>query len=146
MVFRFYLALTPVTCIRNAYWLNSSRHGKTWDWHYWHDSQLIFRADSRLPPSQWEMSLQSNTDSHWLGANLESPLILLLANTSQSEAMLEKGCPPAGIWIENCICKASTWPLLAIFSQFSPYTNHIIPNNWEINQVHHINIKYSWKI
>ena len=30
------------------------------------------RADSRLAPSQWETSLQSNVVSHWLGANLES--------------------------------------------------------------------------
>ena len=28
------------------------------------------RADSRLAPSQWETSLQSNAVSHWLGANL----------------------------------------------------------------------------
>ena len=33
-----------------------------------------FRADSRLAPSQWEMSLQSNAVSHLLGANLESAL------------------------------------------------------------------------
>ena len=32
------------------------------------------RADSRLAASQWETSLQSNTVSHWLGANLESGL------------------------------------------------------------------------
>ena len=31
-------------------------------------------ADSRLAPRQWETSLQSNTVSHWLGANLESAL------------------------------------------------------------------------
>ena len=37
----------------------------------------IFRADSRLPPSQWETSLQSNTVSHWLGANPESAPILM---------------------------------------------------------------------
>ena len=35
----------------------------------WNDS------DSRLAPSQWEMALQSNTISHWLGANLESALL-----------------------------------------------------------------------
>ena len=29
-------------------------------------------ADSRFAPSQWETSLQKNTASHWLGANLES--------------------------------------------------------------------------
>ena len=32
------------------------------------------RADSRLVPSQWETSLQSNAVSHWLGTNLESAL------------------------------------------------------------------------
>ena len=37
-----------------------------WQWEY--------RADSRLVPSQWETSLQSNAVSHWLGANLESAL------------------------------------------------------------------------
>ena len=30
------------------------------------------RADSRLAPSQWETSSQSNTVSHWLGTNLDS--------------------------------------------------------------------------
>ena len=32
------------------------------------------RADSRLAPSQWETSLQTNAVSHWLGTNLESVL------------------------------------------------------------------------
>ena len=32
------------------------------------------RVDYRLAPGQWETSLQSNTVSHWLGANLESAL------------------------------------------------------------------------
>ena len=32
------------------------------------------RAASRLAPSQWETSLQSNAVSHWLSANLESAL------------------------------------------------------------------------
>ena len=34
------------------------------------------RANSRFEPSQWGMSLQSNAVSHWLGANIESALIL----------------------------------------------------------------------
>ena len=37
-----------------------------------------YRADSRLAPSQWETSLQSNAVSHWLGANLESALLVYL--------------------------------------------------------------------
>ena len=35
----------------------------------------MHRADSRLAPSQWETSLQSNAVSHWLGANIESALL-----------------------------------------------------------------------
>ena len=35
---------------------------------------MYHRADSRLAPSQWKTSLQSNTVSHWLGPNLESAL------------------------------------------------------------------------
>ena len=37
---------------------------------------IPYRADSRLVPSQWETSLQCNTVSHWLCANLESALSL----------------------------------------------------------------------
>ena len=40
----------------------------------WH--LILFRADSRLASSQWEMSLQSNAISHWLGTNQESTLLL----------------------------------------------------------------------
>ena len=36
--------------------------------------KIYYRADSRLAPSQWETSLQSNAVSHWLGTNLESTL------------------------------------------------------------------------
>ena len=36
----------------------------------------LLMADSRLAPSQWETSLQSNGVSHWLGANLEWALPL----------------------------------------------------------------------
>ena len=36
----------------------------------------VIRADSRLAPSQWETALQSNAVSHWLGANLESAMVM----------------------------------------------------------------------
>ena len=35
---------------------------------------ICHRADSRLAPSQWESSLQSNAVSYWLGADLDSAL------------------------------------------------------------------------
>ena len=41
---------------------------------YWPFRLQGYRADSRSAPSQWEMSLQSNTVSNWLAANLESAL------------------------------------------------------------------------
>ena len=45
-------------------------------YHAWTEQNLEIngRADSRLAPRQLETSLQSNTVSHWLGANLESAL------------------------------------------------------------------------
>ena len=36
---------------------------------------FVCRADSRIASSQRETLLQSNTVSHWLGANLESALV-----------------------------------------------------------------------
>ena len=35
-----------------------------------------FRADSRFAPHQWETVLLCNNVSHWLGANLESALVI----------------------------------------------------------------------
>ena len=40
----------------------------------------INRTDSRLAPSQWETSLQSNAVPHWLGANLESTLVIYIVS------------------------------------------------------------------
>ena len=36
----------------------------------------VIRADSRFAPSHWEMTLFCNVISHWLGASLESALIM----------------------------------------------------------------------
>ena len=44
------------------------------------------RADSRLAPSQWETSLQSNAVSHLLGANLESALYSVLIGHLRNRA------------------------------------------------------------
>ena len=40
----------------------------------YHMDNSTIKADSRLAPSQWETSLQSNAISHWLDANLKSAL------------------------------------------------------------------------
>ena len=39
-------------------------------------NHIIIRADSRFAPSQWEMMLFCNGISHWLGASLESALMM----------------------------------------------------------------------
>ena len=49
---------------------------------------MIFRADSRFAPSQWEASLQNNAASHWLGANLESALVLIRQQNLQRTSCL----------------------------------------------------------
>ena len=41
------------------------------------------RTDSKIAPSQWETSLQSNAVSHWLGASLESALDIKCVFTVQ---------------------------------------------------------------
>ena len=50
----------------------SAGHGSTFG--------VDIRTDSRFAPSQWETSLQSNAVSHWLGANLESALDMVISN------------------------------------------------------------------
>ena len=47
---------------------------------WWEPLCCWHRADSRVVPSQWETSLQSNTVSHWLGAK---PKISPVARTSE---------------------------------------------------------------
>ena len=37
---------------------------------------FLFRADSRFAPSQWETALLCNDVSYWLGASLESALLI----------------------------------------------------------------------
>ena len=56
-------------------WVNSARSPyKFQDDPVFQINQINTRADSRLVPSQWQTSLQSNAVSLWLGANLESAL------------------------------------------------------------------------
>ena len=62
----------------------------------WHLRSLVTRllvqklswADSMLAPSQWETSLQSNTVSHWLGANLESALLTIIKHLSSIQQII----------------------------------------------------------
>ena len=62
---------TSQGCVQAA-WLYRGSPVYNWTFLY-----SINRADSRLAPSQWDTSLQSNAVSHWLGTNLESTLIIV---------------------------------------------------------------------
>ena len=67
--------------IRNAYFRKSQAGKKLWIHQALLSNKADFilnRADSRLAPSQWETSLHSNAVSHWLGAKLESALLISL--------------------------------------------------------------------
>ena len=50
------------------------------DTPHWHQGTgphtLLLWADSRFVPSQWETTLLCNAVSHWLGASLESAVLL----------------------------------------------------------------------
>ena len=49
-----------------------------------------YRANSKLAPSQRETSLQSNTVSHWQGANLESALLIMLGKAARRGRILDR--------------------------------------------------------
>ena len=68
----------------------------------------IYRTDSRLAPSEWETSLQSNAVSHWLDANIESALIY---HNNKTSAM-------GPYWIFWC-WKWILWPWLYIEGGFT---------------------------
>ena len=72
---------------------------------------VIFRADSRHSPSQWETSLQSNTVSHWLCANLESALILVISTDLALPQVLVQTiqCQKAGRRPTSTQCTSYTW-------------------------------------
>ena len=44
-----------------------------------HVLEIVCRADSRFASSQWETALHCNDASHWLGASVESALVLSMA-------------------------------------------------------------------
>ena len=43
----------------------------------YHNQDCVIRADSRFAPSQWTTALLCNDISHWLGASLESALVII---------------------------------------------------------------------
>ena len=82
----------------------SVQHTNSWD-----------AASSRSAPSQWEMALQSNAISHWLGANLESALLIFSKNPVaqwQSNTVL---------WCDRCCgvisCKHAIWAIAVLCVQ-----------------------------
>ena len=72
------------------------------------------RFDSRFAPSQWETLLQSNTISHWLGANLESALwvpksLCCRYNTNYIDGV-----------VQDCILSSASRQYLHVFDMVIP--------------------------
>ena len=77
-----------------------------WRGNYLHDmlrytsvkgrTVFIFSADSRFAPSQWETVLLCSDVSHWLGATLESALVLYGMHCAK--------CKNKYIQSEICLC------------------------------------------
>ena len=77
-----------VECISSLQgkWCHSSED----TWASWHIKQKVNKANSMFAPIQWETSIQTNTISYWLGANLESSLVKSLFSAhiqAQSSAL-----------------------------------------------------------
>ena len=82
----------------------------SFDGAYRHNSTITIRiirsVDSMFASSQWETALLCNDVSHWLGASLESALILRVCNVSSCTAANEArfncrrdfGCPRHLSW------------------------------------------------
>ena len=89
-----------------------------------------YRADSRPAPSQWETSLQSNTVSNWLGANLwlASPVI--------------HGVPIAKAWWRHQMAKFSV--LLALCAGNSPVTDLNSPHKGQWRGVLMFSLICAW--
>ena len=94
-----------------------------------------FRAESRLAPSQWEMSLQSNAISHWLGANLESALDLKICELFSYICSLQTSTTHVWfIFISDfsmpinlmALCKTAVSPLLMCWRYYSLAWSHQI--------------------
>ena len=76
------------------------------------------RADSRFAPTQWETSLQRNTVSYWLGANLESVLYCIKFNFTDIMQLL---CLVHSTGNGNCSLNTHLTTRLLIFAWWWDY-------------------------
>ena len=103
------------------------------EWNAW---LHIFRADSRLSPSQWEMSLQSNAISHWLSANLESTLIFVMIGSDSGLVII--WCSPEtreSLKLKLDVIKifiSLVWHLYGISVKSMLKQNLIMPFSWSV--------------
>ena len=104
-----------------------------------HNINLYINADFRFAPSQWEMPLQSNVVSYWLGTNLESALIygLIILVTLTSAPHINNTLAP-GIFEWNCRYAKSfsskfywlTAEVLLILSSGDCHWTSLISKHW----------------
>ena len=110
--------------------LNHSVYDGLLDVSQWCHMSII-KADSRLAPSQWEMSLQSNVISHWLGANLESALIMVSEIISNIGSIACSGYH----WKEH-----QSSALMAIFF----YGNPLVNSPQRTRNAERVSVSVSW--
>ena len=92
---------------------------------------ILIRVDSRFAPSQWETVLLCNDVSHWLGASLESALLMEWHKLQ---------CAPLG-W------KGNPWEMdevlhEAVFDELvrnlaDVGSSHVLPYYWLVVDAHH---------
>ena len=125
-----YLEQVVMECIPSGHlckcWLNYENY---FEFMCWLSVQhpIHYKADSRLAPSQWETSLQSNAVSHWLGANLESALPYGHVK-SHLELKTETHGSPSQSYVcceyfkENWLCQNglvhTIWPVISGWSHY----------------------------
>ena len=97
-------------------------HVHNWCWVREMDFHIIiFRADSRFVPSQWETALLCNHVSHCLRASLESPLIFFVRN--HTDNMYKHDC--SWIFEINHICERDDVIKWKHFPRYWPFVRGI---------------------
>ena len=117
-------------------------------------NEYMVGVDSRFAPSQWETSLQSNTVSHWLGANLESALyyehgasdqlwitscqwlIVVIGNCARTALLIMLTLKVSVPYIDGILLKGPYPPCLRMADRaiLAGHPRHISDTNLVINQ------------
>ena len=115
---------------------------------------VLFRDESKFPPNQWETALLFNGVSHWLGAILESALLLLFqyASTTEDEKKLFDRLIQGGVYIVPGFalhCPKSGWARFTItthmeYLQIGNDLTATMLDNTHIHTQTHTNVRWEY--